>query len=232
MRSLTFAASVALATAGSLAQPITSPPKPSVAAPFDIVSTDVRIVGSEVRFQIAVAGKAGELRPKTEGQFAGAAVYSYVWPTSLDSSTVGFDRDQGILALAVTFHPDFDDGASGLANRHVWHPHWVVLGKDPACGEAALKVRDIPVGTTPKLPATWPGVPLLIDSPTYPLSLTDNLIEVSVPASVIGATEGMKFDGVTAALKVNANLHSPLLCVANVFDVASADLSLPGRSRR
>jgi hypothetical protein len=34
---------------------------------------------------------------------------------------------------------------------------------------------------------------------------------------------------VTAALRVNANVHSPLLCVTNVFDVASGDLSLPGK---
>ena len=37
------------------------------------------------------------------------------------------------------------------------------------------------------------------------------------------------FDGVTAALRVNASMHSPLLCVANVFKVASGDLSLPGK---
>ena len=31
------------------------------------------------------------------------------------------------------------------------------------------------------------------------------------------------------ALKVNANIHAPLLCVTDVFDVASGDLSLPGK---
>ncbi|WNG48453.1 hypothetical protein F0U60_33270 [Archangium minus] len=40
------------------------------------------------------------------------------------------------------------------------------------------------------------------------------------------------YDGVTAALKVNANLHDPLLCVTGTFDVASGDLSLPGRVLR
>ena len=30
-------------------------------------------------------------------------------------------------------------------------------------------------------------------------------------------------------LKVNANLHAPLLCVENVFKVASGDLGLPGK---
>lgn len=202
-----------------------------IEASFDIVRTDVRSVGPDIVFQVKVRGKAGAIRPKPTGQFAGSAVYSYVWPTSLDSASVGFEKGQGILALAVTFHPDFDDTADGTANRHVWHPHWVVLVPDEACGKGSLKVRDIPEGTTPKVPATWPKVPLLIDSPTYPTTLETDTVEVKVPASVIGATAGVKFDGVTSALKVNANLHAPLLCISNIFDVASGDLSLPGQVR-
>lgn len=208
---------------------ITSTADQKIEASFDIVRTDVKSEGKDIVFRVQVRGKAGEIRPKTTGQFAGSAVYSYVWPTSLDSSNVGFDKAQGILALAVTFHPDFDDGANGAVNRHVWHPHWVVLTPDDECGKGALKVRDIPKGTNPKLPPTWPNVPLLIDSPTYPTTLATDVVEVKVPASEIGATEGMKFDGVTSALKVNANLHAPLLCIASIFDVASGDLSLPGK---
>jgi len=216
------------AAPSALAQGITSPAEPAKAAAFDIVRTEVASDGADVVFRVHVRGEAGALRPKATGQFAGSAVYSYVWPTSLDSATVGFDGAQGILALAVTFHPDFDDAAYGGVNRHVWHPHWVVLTPDVACGPGALKVRDIPAGTTPKVPATWPNVPLLIDSPSYPTELGDDRVEVRVPASVIGATEGVRFDGVTSALKVNANLHAPLLCISDVFDVASGDLSLPG----
>ncbi len=229
---LTLSIAAAPALAPALAQEITSPKSPKVMAAFDIVRTSVKSVGPEIVFQVQVAGKAGELKPKAVGQFAGSAVYSYVWPTSLDSGAVGFETAQGILALAVTFHPDFDDGAGGAVNRHVWHPHWVVLVKDEACGAGALKVRDIPEGTKPKVPATWPGVPLLIDSPTYPTALAAHTVEVKVPAEVIGAVEGVKFDGVTSALKVNANLHAPLLCISDVFDVASGDLSLPGKVTR
>lgn len=229
-RSAPAVALASLLFAGSVsAQAITAPVQPAAAEPFDIVRTEVVSDGAEVAFKIQVRGKAGKLRPKAVGQFAGSAVYSYVWPTSLDSSAVGFDAAQGIVALAVTFHPDFDDGAAGTVNRHVWHPHWVVLTKDPACGPAALKVKDIPPGAKPKLPPTWPGAPLLIDSPTYPTTLETDTVEVRVPVSVIGAVEGVAFDGVTSALKVNANLHAPLLCVSDVFDVASGDLSLPGK---
>ena len=234
MTFIRFTGALAMLAAGTaaLAQHeghIISAPDQKIVAAFDIIRTDVKCVGPDIVFQVKVRGKAGTIRPKPTGAFAGSAVYSYVWPTSLDSASVGFESGQGILALAVTFHPDFDDTADGSANRHVWHPHWVVLVPDDACGKGSLKVKDIPEGTKPKVPATWPKVPLLIDSPTYPTTLETDMVEVKVPASVIGASAGVKFDGVTSALKVNANLHAPLLCIANVFDVASGDLSLPGR---
>ena len=232
IRPLLAAAVLALCAPGAQAQSIASPVDTAKAAEFDIVSTEVKSQGQEVVFKVKVRGKAGALKPKTIGQFAGSAVYSYVWPTSLNSSSVGFEADQGILALAVTFHPDFDDAAAGGVNRHVWHPHWVVLTPDEVCGKGALKVRDIPAGAKPKVPDTWPGVPILIDSPTYPTALATDTVEVRVPTEVIGAAEGVKFDAVTSALKINANLHAPLLCISDVFDVASGDLSLPGRITR
>ncbi|MFC3712573.1 hypothetical protein ACFOMD_08330 [Sphingoaurantiacus capsulatus] len=230
-----LAAALCLVAAPALAQHeghIASAVNEKIEASFDIIRTEVKSDGADVLFKVQVRGKAGALRPKATGQFAGSAVYSYVWPTTIDSAAVGFDAAQGILALAVTFHPDFDDAAYGAVNRHVWHPHWVVLGPDDACGKGALKVKDIPEGAKPKLPPTWPNVPLLIDSPTYPTTLETDIVEVRVPASVIGATAGIRFDGVTSALKVNANLHAPLLCIADVFDVASGDLSLPGIIKR
>lgn len=231
LRIIAFAAMLAT-TSSALAQHeghIASAPEEKITASFDIIRTDVRSVGEDIVFQVQVRGKAGEIKPKATGQFAGSAVYSYVWPTSLDSASVGFDSAQGILALAVTFHPDFDDAAYGGVNRHVWHPHWVVLVPDDVCGPGALKVKDIPEGTKPKVPPTWPNVPILIDSPTYPTTLETDTVEVKVPANVIGATAGVKFDGVTSALKVNANLHAPLLCISDIFDVASVNLSLPGK---
>ena len=42
-----------------------------------------------------------------------------------------------------------------------------------------------------------------------------------------GATAA--FDAVTAELQVNVNVEVPLLCMTGVHDVASGDLSLPGR---
>jgi len=100
-------------------------------------------------------------------------VFSYVWPTTLDSSSVGFESKAGILAFAVTSHPDFDGTPLYDENRDgrldndgdLGHSHWVVLQPYDACGKGALKVVDIPAGAKPRVPKTWPGLPILIDSP-------------------------------------------------------------------
>jgi hypothetical protein len=148
------------------------------------------------------------------------------WPATHPIRLGKQQAQSGIQAFAVTSHPDFDDtplfdenGDGNPGNDgNVWHSHWVVLQPDAACGQGALKVVDIPGGTKPRLPKTWPGLPLLIDSPGWAPSLNKNTVEVRVP-----------FDGVTAALRVNASVHNPLLCVAQVFKVTSGNLSLPGK---
>lgn len=207
---------------------------------FDIVFAQVLRVGSNLIFQMVVAGEIGSTLPEGRGSVAGAEVLSYVWPTSLDSSAVGFDEEQGILALAVTAHPDFDDtplwdeDEDGDASNDgsLWHSHWVVLVEDETCIDGGLKVRDIPEGETPSLPATWPELPILIASPNYDLELFSNELVVAVPQADLGDVETFSFDGVTAGLQVNANLHDPLLCVTHVSDIASGDLSLPGSMGR
>ena len=207
---------------------LTAEPSDAIMASFDIIETSIVTQGDNAIFTTRVRGEAGVDKPDATGKFEGSSVYAYVWPTTLNSGDIGFDVDQGIVALAVTFHPDFDDAANGGENRHVWHPHWVVLGEDAAC-PGGLKVHDIPEGTTPKVPRTWPNVPLLIDSPEYPTTFTGDTVAVNIPVALISGIADASFDGVTAGLKVNANLHAPLLCVDNVFKVASGDLSLPGR---
>ncbi|MFD2265009.1 hypothetical protein ACFSM5_19045 [Lacibacterium aquatile] len=222
-----LAATLPLILSPAAAQSVTAKPDEKVQASFDIIETNITTKGDKAIFSTKVRGVAGKDMPTATGKFEGSDVYAYVWPTSLDSSEVGFEKAQGILALAVTFHPDFDDAANGGKNRHIWHPHWVVLNQDAACG-AGLKVTDIPKGAKPKLPATWPGVPLLIDSPEYPTEFKGNSVDVTIPLNLIGGIKGAKFDGVTSGLKVNGNLHAPLLCVSGVFKVASGNLSLPG----
>ncbi|MEL7098732.1 MAG: hypothetical protein AAGM84_07885 [Pseudomonadota bacterium] len=207
----------------------------SKVASFDILAAHVHRSGNTVTFHMTTNGQAGADTPDAIGAVGGAAVLSYVWPTSLDPSAVGFDEGAGILAMAATSHPDFDDtplfdenlDGDPANDGGVWHSHWVVLAPTEACGPGALAVKDIPEGTTPNLPATWPGFPILLDSPGF-TPIFDGP-EITINAAVLGGAEGASFDGVTSALRVNESVHAPLLCVTDVFDIASGDLSLPGR---
>src|SRR3546814_10284249 len=108
-------------------------------------------------------------------------------------------------------------------------PYTTLFRSDPACGKDALKVVDIPEGAKPRVPKTWPGLPILIDSPGWSPVFKKDTVEVRVPFDDIGSIEAGTFDGVAAALRVNASMHSTLLCVSDVFTVASGDLSLPGK---
>jgi len=216
---------------------VTSPEDSAKIASFDILAAHVHREGRTVTFHMTTSGKAGADTPDPAGGLGGAPVHAYVWPTSLDPSVVGFEGRTGILALAATSHPDFDDtplfdenadgdpGNDGLA----WHSHWVVLTTTEECGPGALGVRDIPEGETPSMPATWPGLPIYIDSPGYTPLFDGPEVIVNVPFADASVITGASYDGVTSALRVNANIHAPLLCVTDIFDIASGDLSLPGK---
>lgn len=216
---------------------ITSAADETKLAAFDILAAHAHRDGRLVTFHMTTGGRAGEEQPQPVGALGGAPVLSYVWPTSLDPATVGFEGGTGILALAATSHPDFDDtplfdenNDGDPANDGLqWHSHWVVLTPTEACGKGALGVRDIADGQTPAMPVTWPGLPIFIDSPGYTPIFDGPEISVTVPFAAPEAVAGAAYDGVTSALKVNANIHAPLLCVTDVFDVASGDLSLPGK---
>lgn len=221
------------------ADAVTSEADASKVADFDILAAHVHRDGRVVTFHMTTNGVAGSSQPEATGQFQGSAIWAYVWPTSLNPSTVGFEADTGILALAATNHPDFDDtplfdenvdGDTGNDGGH-WHSHWVVLVPNEDCGPGALSVRDIPEGTEPAMPATWPGVPMFLDSPGFTPVFDGPEIKINVTLSEAGAEaiDGQSYDGVTSALKVNADLHAPFACVTDVWDVASGDLSLPGQ---
>jgi hypothetical protein len=204
---------------------------------FDIVHAKITTDNKIATFQMSVAANAGNSKPTAIGSLAGSEVYSYVWPTSLDSASVGFEANAGILALAVTSHPDFDDtplydensDGNTTNDGDVWHSHWVVLQPNEACGPGALGVVDIAADSQPQLPKTWPGLPILIDSPGWSPTFNAESVEVRVAFDNIASLEEASYDGVTAALRVNQSVHAPLLCVVDVKDVASGDLSLPGK---
>lgn len=208
-------------------------------ASFDILAAHVHRKGRIVTFHMTTNGVAGADPAKAVGQLAGAPAHAYVWPTSLDASSVGFDQGAGILALVAATHPDFDDTPLFDENRDgdlandggVWHSHWVVLAPTEACGPGALAVKDIPQGATPRLPPTWPGLPILLDSPGFTPTFDGPEVKINAAFAQDVETAGLSYDGVTAALRVNVNVHAPLFCVTDVFDVASGNLSLPGKIR-
>lgn len=83
----------------------------NIAADFDITETSANYdnVLEQIVMRIDVAGIAGNTVPTPVGQLDGAPVLEYVFPTSLDAANVCFGDADGIVALALTSHPDFDD---------------------------------------------------------------------------------------------------------------------------
>lgn len=233
MKTPTLIAVLWAATAGvAFAHSLTSPVDPGKTPAFDITTAEATTDGRLTTFAMEVAGIAGSVKPTPIGQLTGAKVESYVWPTDLDPATVGFDPGSGILALAITAHPDFDDTPLFDENQDGdpandgadWHSHWVVLTEDERCG-AGLKVRDVSPGQD-LLPATAPHLPIALDSPGMSPILDGKTARITVP---VAGAQAAAFDAVTAELMVNESGEVPLLCVIGVHDVASGDLSLPGK---
>jgi len=187
-------------------------------------------------WEITVNGKAGNTTPTKVGQLDGAPVLGYVFPTSLQPTDVGFSQTEGIVALALTSHPDFDDTPLWDENNDkifnndgvVWHPHWVVLHPDQRV-KGGLAVKQIKkADDTVVLPPTNPGMPMYMDSPGFPVTTTGNTITVVVPDYRMNHQTNFSYDGVAAFMKVNtSNAELPMLGVYEVYSVASGDLSLP-----
>lgn len=187
-------------------------------------------------WEITVDGTAGKTTPTEVGQLDGAPVLGYVFPTSLKPTDVGFNQTDGIVALALTSHPDFDDTPLWDENNDkvydndglVWHPHWVILHEDKRVA-GGLSVKQFKkADETVVLPPTNPGMPMYMDSPGYPVTAKSNTIKVVVPDYRMNNRTDFSYDGVTAFMKVNtSNENLPMLGVYEVFSVASGDLSLP-----
>jgi len=213
------------------AHDINAKPDPKVPAAFDITRASATTDGRLATFIMEVRGKAGSQKPKAIGRLKGSKVDAYVWPTKLDPSAVGFAKASGILALAITAHPDFDDtplfdenGDGILDNDGAdWHSHWVVLTKDKACS-GGLKVKDVSPGKD-ILPATAPGLPIALDSPGMSPLIKGATVRITVP---VEGAENANFDAVAAKLQVHNEGKAPLLCVTGTYKVASGNLSLPG----
>jgi hypothetical protein len=187
-------------------------------------------------WEITVSGTAGKTTPVKAGQLDGAPVLGYVFLTSLKPTDVGFGQTDGIVALALTSHPDFDDTPLWDENNDrvfdndglVWHSHWVILTKDERVAGGYSVKQFKKADNTVVLPPTNPGMPMYMDSPGYPVTTKLNMIRVMVPHYRMNNRTEFNYDGVTAFMQVNTSKENlPMLGVYEVYSVASGDLSLP-----
>jgi hypothetical protein len=89
-------------------------------------------------FSMNLEGPSGKTVQKAVGDLNGAPVIAYVFPTSLKAADVGMGNAEGIVALAITSHPDFDDtplwddDGNGKYDddKVIYHTHWALLAKD------------------------------------------------------------------------------------------------------
>lgn len=207
-------------------------------------SKDLKITGAEVNyvgdldllvFQVTVAGQAGKTVPEAAGQLDGAPVLGYVFPTTLKPADVGFGDTEGIVALAVTAHPDFDDTPLWDENNDrnykndgvIWHTHWVVLQQDNRV-PGGLAVKQFAKTDAVILPPTNPGMPMYMDSPGYSVLEQGQQLKVLVPVQRIYGRKQFNYDAVAAFMQVNTSDSTrPMLGVYEVYSVLSGDLSLP-----
>lgn len=185
-------------------------------------------------FQQDVAGSAGATVPVARGQMDGAPVLGYVFPTSLRPEDVGFAPGEGVVALAATSHPDFDDtplwdedGDGNYENDGVrFHTHWVVLTPDDRVA-GGLSVKETE-RIEQDLPPTNPGMPMYLDSPGFSVVFDGATLRVIVPLDRVSGRRDFTFDAVTAYMEVNTSDNErPLLGVYHVYEVLSGDLGMP-----
>ncbi len=186
-------------------------------------------------FQVRVRGSAGRTIPTKRGQLDGAPVLGYVFPTTLKSADIGYNDVEGIVALAVTAHPDFDDtplwdednDRDPTNDGVVFHSHWVVLVEDTRV-PGGLSVRSLDASDPAiRKPTTHPDMPIYLDSPGFNVVLKQDTLKVLVPAQRINFKTSFKYDVVTAYMQVNTSKTGPMLGVYRVFQVQSGDLRLP-----
>lgn len=207
-------------------------------------TADMNLTKAEVRymnsldlliFEMQVEGLAGNTTPEPAGQMNGAPVLGYVFPTTLSPADAGFGDIDGILAFAVTSHPDFDDTPlwdEGNDRNYendgkIFHTHWVVLVNDDRV-EGGLSVKEYKKeDESVVLPPTNPGMPMYLDSPGFSVVFQSNVLKIAVPAQRLNNKKKFNYDGVAAYMEVSTEENQPMLGVYAVYEVLSGDLSLP-----
>ena len=204
------------------------------------VSVEYRKDLDLVVFSMELKASPSLVVPKPAGDLNGAPVLGYVFPTSLKAADVGMGDAEGIVALAITSHPDFDDtplwdeNANGRYDddKATYHTHWVLLTKDDRV-PGGLAVKEFKKDDkTVVLPPTNCGMPMYLDSAGHSVVERGNTLKALVPAYYLRHKTDFKFDGVACYMQVNTSCMSrPMLGVYQVYSVASKDLSLPYKTK-
>ncbi|MBL0740638.1 hypothetical protein [Chryseolinea lacunae] len=198
----------------------------------------------QLELEIIVEGQAGRTVPKPVGKLDGAPVLGYVFPTTLKPEDIGFNATDGIVAMALTSHPDFDDtplwdedldgNYVNASEGIVWHPHWVILVKDDRVpGGLSVKEYDTNDKSVKKPSTAAPGMNMYMDSPGFQIVTEGNAIRMTIPTYRVNNKTSFKFDAVACYMGISApegghGKHAkPMLGVYTVYSILSKNLSLP-----
>ncbi|MBX3184595.1 MAG: hypothetical protein KF915_18345 [Polyangiaceae bacterium] len=201
--------------------------------PFDVQAAVARYSAEQDSFILSmrVSGAIGSVEPEPVGSVDGAPVLGYVFPTTIPPSALGFKGIEGIVVLAVTSHPDFDDTPLWDETRDgdysndggFYHVHWAVLVEDTG-SPAGFSVPS--QSDESMLPPTAP-MHMYLDSPGYHTFANGDELSVVIPAWHLRGVEGFSYDALTAQMRVDGSGHAHVLRVEQVYSVLSGDLSLP-----
>jgi hypothetical protein len=185
----------------------------------------------ELVLSMKVKGKAGATTPDSLGQINGAGILSYLFTTDLKAEDIGFGKTEGIVALALTSHPDFDfsplwdENNNGVYNDdgRSWQSHWIILVKEARVG-GGYAVKELnKEDQTIKFPKTAASnVPIYMDSPGFQVVIKDHMIKVIIPSYRINNKIDFKFNAMTCYMTYNvSDPNLPMLGIRNIYYTAS-----------
>ncbi len=192
---------------------------------------------NELVLSIKVKGKAGGTTPDSLGDINNAGILTYLFTTSLKAEDIGFSKTEGLVALAITSHPDldfsplWDENNNGVYNDdgRSWQAHWVILVKEERVGGGyavkELKNED----QTIMLPKTAAGnVPVCLDSPGFQVVMKDHTIKVVIPSNRINNKLDFKFNAMSCYMTYNvSDPNLPKMGIRNIYYTAAEKTAMP-----
>ncbi len=154
----------------------------------------------------------------------------YLFPTTLSPTDIGFGNVSGTVALAIMSHPDYDDTPLWDENRDSdyhndgaeYHTHWVILRNDQLTVRRSFRGKNIVPLTAPRRGNNLGSAPIMyLDSPGFPVTITDDTIQVLVPAQRVSHNITFGYNGVTVEHKRSLSDGRPILRKTTIFDIRS-----------